>query len=223
MKKDFLTGLAILLPVVLTILIALFFINLLTEPFMGIVRSIFKYYGLMGTSFFFLSSDQIINLISKILVLISLFLVTLLIGFFAQHFFIDVFFRNLDRLIHRIPFVNKIYKAFQEVMHTIFHPTSTTFSQVVLAPYPHKKTYAVGFIAKEALPEGSDTEHLDLISVFIPGTPNPMMGFNLLYKREQLVFVNTKVDDALKFVISCGVMYTGFFPEPQIQQDISGT
>lgn len=213
MKKNFLAGVALLLPIVLTVIVVMFFVNLLTAPFLGLVQAAFHKLDLLDKSFLFLSGQQIVNLTSHILVLLTLLLGTLLIGFLAQHLFLDRAVTALDRIIHRIPIVNKIYKACQEVMGTIFNPSSTTFSQVVLVPYPHSNTYAIGFITKEAQSEGSDQEHLGLISVFVPGTPNPTMGFNLLYRRSQLLFVNMRVDDALKFVISCGVKFSGFTPK----------
>ncbi len=214
MKKNFLSGLALLLPVVLTFLVIMFFINLLTRPFLGLVQSTFEYFGFLDKSFLFLSGQQIVTLTSKFLVLLTLFLLTLLIGFLAKHFFLDQLLMSLEGMIQRIPVVNKIYRAFQEAMIPIFYSKSTPFSQVVLVPYPHKKTYAIGFVTKEALFEGSDPEHLGLISVFVPGTPNPTVGFTLLYRKHHLVFLEMKVDDALKFVISCGVQFTEFKASP---------
>lgn len=210
MKKNFLTGLAILLPIVLTTMIVMFFVNLLTKPFLALTTQIFAKTGLLDKTFLFLSGEQIICLISRIIVLLILFAATLLIGLLTRHFFADVFFTNFDRLIHRIPIVNKIYIALQEVMHTIFKSDKTNFSQVALVPFPQEDTYCLGFITKDSLPEGSDLEHIELISVYIPGTPNPMMGFNFLYKKEQIVLIDMKVNDALKFIISCGIMFPGF-------------
>lgn len=210
MKKNFLAGLAILLPVVLTSIIVLFFVNLLTKPFLELTNDFFAKTGLLDKSFLFLSGQQIVSVISRILVLVVLVAATLLIGFLTRHFFAGIFFKAFDQLIHKIPVVNKIYKSLQEVMHTIFKSDKTNFSQVALVPFPQQDTYCIGFITKDSLPEGSDEEHLGLISVYIPGTPNPMMGFNFLYRREQLIFIDMKVDDALKFVISCGIMFPGF-------------
>lgn len=210
MKKNFLAGLAILLPMVLTVIIVMFFVNLLTKPFMGLVTGIFEKTGLLNRSFFFFQGSQLAFVISKILILFVLFASTLLIGLLIHHFFAHYFFDAFDRIIHKIPIVNKIYKAFQEVMHTLFKSQKQAFSQVVIVPFPQTETYCIGFITKESLPEGSDKEHLDYISVYVPGTPNPLMGFNFLYRREQVHFINMKVDEALKFVISCGVMFPGF-------------
>src|SRR5690606_33837205 len=119
---------------------------------------IFTHTGLIDKSFLFLSGTQIVYIISKILILLFLFLITLLIGFFIQHLFASYFFQAFDKLIHKIPIVNKIYQSLQEVMHTLFGEEKTTFSQVALVPYPHENTYSIGFVTKDSLPEGSDKE-----------------------------------------------------------------
>ena len=207
MKKYFLTGLAILLPGVLTFMILLFIVNLLTKPFIGAVEHLFEYYGVLDNTIF-LKSDKVIRIISRLLILLSLFGVTLFIGMLGRIVLFHYIIRLGNYILHRIPFVNKIYKAIQEVMKTIFENNSPTFSQVVLVPFPSSKCYSVGFItnASEALHPKDDS--LGNISVFVPATPNPTVGFMLLYKMEQMIYLDTKVEDALKFIVSCAVIDT---------------
>jgi uncharacterized membrane protein len=207
MKKCFFTGLGILLPIVLTALIISFLINLLTKPFLGIAQTVLEHYGLLGKSFFFLKTDQIVLITSKLIVLGILAIITLLIGMIAKWVVVHYFIRTGDYVIHKIPVVNKIYKAIKEVVSTLFDSTEQNFSQVVLVHFPHSQGLALGMVVKERLPEGSDAEHADLISVFVPATPNPTMGFMLLYKRENVNFIDMKVEDALKCIVSCGVMF----------------
>jgi uncharacterized membrane protein len=206
MKRYFLVGLAFLLPIVLTLMIANFAINVLTAPFLGLVKSIFSYSGLQDKYLSFVTNEQLMNVIAKVLILITLFLVTVLIGFMARVFVLHAFIRFGDYLIHKIPFVNKIYKALQDVISTLFASDKPSFSKVVLVPFPKSGTRSIGFVTNESLPEGSDANQADLISVFVPGTPNPTVGFVFLFKREQLIFLDMKVDEALKFVVSCGVI-----------------
>lgn len=207
MKKCFFTGLGILLPIILTVWILSFLINLLTKPFLGTAQSLLEYYGLMGKSLFFLKTDQLILITSKLIVLALLILVTILIGMIAKWVVVRYFIRTGDYVIHKIPIVNKIYRAIKEVVSTLFDNTEQNFSQVVLVNFPHSKGLALGMVVKEKLPEGSDARHSDLLSVFVPATPNPTMGFMLLYKRENVNFIDMKVEDALKCIVSCGVMF----------------
>lgn len=203
MKKCFFAGLGILLPIVLTILIVSFLVNLLTKPFIGMAHSILNYYGLLG-----MNTDQLVLITSKLLVLAALFILTILIGLLARIVFVHYFIRTGDYIIHKIPVVNKIYRAIKEVVSTLFDSTEQNFSQVVLVHFPHSKGLALGMVVKERLPEGSDKAYEDLVSVFVPATPNPTMGFILLYKKEEIFFIDMKVEDALKCIVSCGVMFS---------------
>lgn len=205
MKRYFMAGLAILLPAVLTIIITLFLVNLLTKPFKGMIDYIIRHFEL--TSF---GSPEVVLIITKIVILFLLFFIILFLGFIAQLFFINTFFKLSDKIMTRIPFVNKIYKALQDVISTVFSANSNNFSQVVLVPFPKTTSYAIGLVTQADAPAGSDKEHMGMISVFVPGTPNPTMGFMLLFKREQIILLDMTVDEALRFVVSCGVMSNNF-------------
>jgi uncharacterized membrane protein len=207
-KRYFLTGLALLLPIVVTIWIIIFFINILTRPFQQFAAEILRYYGLLDRSFLFLSSEQFLQLISKGLVILAIVAVTILVGFLTRVFIANYCIRLGDKIMHRIPIINKIYKAVQDVVQTLLEKKRQSFTQVVLVPFPHKGSYSIGMVTRECLDEDSDEEHAGLISVFVPATPNPTMGFMLFFKREQLLFVDMKVEDALRTIISCGVIYT---------------
>lgn len=221
MSKYFFTGLILLLPVTLTLLLIIFIINVLTNPFTEIVASIFEHYNIFNKPFLFLSGAQVLRLVTKLMVLFSLFFLTLLIGFVGRLLVFKVFFRLADLLLHSIPLVNRIYKTAQDVVTTIFVSERPSFSKVVLVPFPSARSYNIGFITNDSLPQGSDDQHRHLVSVFVPGTPNPTMGFILLFKEEQLIFVDMKVEEALKFIVSCGVMYPAFTASASQPPDIA--
>lgn len=226
MKTNFLTGLVILLPVIMTIIIIGFIINVLTNPFVSSVANIYDYYDIFNKPFLLMSSKQVLLLSSKITVLIGLVVMLFLAGFFGRMYFISHLGQFGEHLIHRIPLVNKIYKSIHEVVHTIFKPKNeelSSFSRVVLLPFPHSETLSFGLITNGDLPEASDSEHKDRISVFVPGTPNPAMGFMLMFRRDELIPTNMKVEEVLKFVISIGVICPDFtaLKKPISEQDIS--
>ncbi|NGX42576.1 MAG: hypothetical protein K940chlam7_00856 [Chlamydiae bacterium] len=206
-KKYFFTGLALLLPVVITVLIINFFINLLTKPFQNVVEDILSYYGLLEKPILFFSATQVLHLTSKLLIIVTLIFITVFVGLLTRMMITRYFIHLGDYIIDKIPFINKIYKATQEVIKTLFSDEKQAFSQVVLVPFPHNKAYSLGMITREDIPETSDREHQGLVSVFVPATPNPTMGYILLFKRNQLVFLDMKVEDALKTIISCGVIF----------------
>jgi uncharacterized membrane protein len=202
-KQNFTTGLVILLPIALTFFIANFFLNLLTKPFAGFIHSIVTHFSLQNYYILFFNLQDILLFLSKILILGILFLLILLIGYIGQWFFVHYFIRLGDKIFHQIPFFNKIYKACQDVVHTLFSPRSTSFSQVVLVPFPHSKLWSIGLITRDVTLDENGNK---LVSVFVPGTPNPVMGFMLMYRHDQVILSNMSVEDALKFVVSCGVI-----------------
>lgn len=206
MKKDFLTGLALLMPFVLTLIIIIFLIKIVTAPLMGTVSSAFDYYDILNKPFLFLNGSQVLQLSSRLVILAGLFVVTIVFGILARLFLIKYFVRLSEYVIHRTPFVNNIYKSIQDVVKTVFSKSDNSFSEVVLVPFPHANARSIGLVTSRKTNNESDPEFQELVTVFVPGTPNPSMGFMLLFKREQLTSVDMTVKDAMKFLVSCGVI-----------------
>lgn len=203
MKRYFITGLIILLPLAVTLAIAVFFFNLLTEPLAGIVSHIFEKYDILESDYFFAKGSRIQYFVSQILTLLFFFFFTVLIGMITRYFFVSYLLSLWDYLIHKIPFIRTIYKTSKDVITTIFSSKENAFKQVVLAPYPTPTSYSVGFLTqKGAAGEKS--------AVFIPTTPNPTSGFLMLYEEKELIFLDMKVEDAFKYIISCGVINIPF-------------
>lgn len=192
MKKYFITGLVILLPIALTLMIVNFFLNLATIPFASMIQ---------GSSM----NAILLKLLAVALVVAGITFVGFLCSALAFHYI----FKWGDLVFHRIPIVNRVYKATQDVMHSLFSQEKPSFSQAVLVPFPKKESYSIGFLISNTLPEGSSLGDDQIMSIFVPGTPNPMMGFMLLVKKKDVVFVDLSVDDAIKFVVSCGVKFPG--------------
>lgn len=206
MKKYFLTGLAILLPLAVTIAVVIFVVNFLTKPFMGLVIKILSHTRISEIGFLFLTPEQVIRYGSQLIILIGLFLVTVGLGFLARWFIFKGLIRLSDKILHKIPLVNKVYKTTQEIIKTLFASDKNSFKQVVMAPFPFKGTYSLGLVSRESPKTCEDAENGELISVFIPTTPNPTTGFLLMFKKEDLIFIDMKTEDAVKYIVSCGVI-----------------
>ena len=206
MKKYFITGLVILLPVAVTIAIVVFLVNFLTKPFMGLVMKFLYHTGIKDIGFFIFSPEQVIRYGSQIIILIGLFLVTLAIGFIGRLFFVKAFFSLSDKILHKIPLVNKVYKTTQDIIKTLFVTDKGSFKQVVLAPFPNKGTYCIGLVSRKSPTTCEKAANTPMISVFIPTTPNPTTGFLLMFKKEDLIFLDMKTEDAVKYIVSCGVI-----------------
>src|SRR5579872_4326295 len=162
MKKSFFTGLVTLLPLAVTIWIVTFVVRFLTKPFMGIMTSLihkFPKYGIF-------TNEQAIRTLSHILILIALFLFTLLLGFVARRFFFHSLIKLSDRILIRIPLVNKVYKTSKEIVQSLFASKGQSFKQVVLVSFPYPGCYCLGLIASQAPQTCSDSVETEMISVF---------------------------------------------------------
>lgn len=206
MKKYFITGLVILLPLALTIAIVLFLVNLLTKPFMEIFQSILVHFDLLNKDFLFLSASQIQYAVSQILILSFLFFFTVFLGFITRLFFFHYLFKAWEYVIHRIPLIRSVYKTCQDVINTIFKADTKSFKQVVLVPFPSKESQSIGLVTRDDLPGIPHKQGQDLVAVFVPTTPNPTSGYLVVYDESELTYIDMKVEDALKYIISCGVI-----------------
>ena len=207
LKTYFITGVVILLPLALTLAIVSFIFNLLTEPFIGIMKSVFEKNNLIEYSFLFLSADQVQQYTSQLLILILLFFSTVGLGFIARWFFIHYLIRAWENLVARIPFIRSLYKTCQDIIQTLFTSSSNSFKQVVMAPFPSKDSRVIGLVTRDNIPSVDESSDV-LVAVFIPTTPNPTSGYLLLFKKNDLIYLDMKVEEALKYIISCGVIPT---------------
>lgn len=208
MKKYFITGLVTLLPLALTLIILIFIFNVLTAPFAGLVERFFQHYELFTKPFLIFSADQIRHVTSQFLVLVLLFGFIIMLGWVARLFFIRYLIRLGDRILHKIPILRSIYKLCQDVIKTLFGTGANSFKQVVMVPFPHKESFSIGLITGETLEFKDPKLPQKLAIVFIPTAPNPTSGFVLLFPEQDLNYLDIKIEEAFKFIISCGVIGT---------------
>lgn len=211
MKRYFITGLVVLLPLAVTLAIVTSLINFFTGPFVGIVQNIFQKYHILDSGFLFLSAEQTQLFVAQILVIVMLFFFTVVLGMLTRWFFINSLIRFGEFILHRIPFVSSVYKTSQDVIKTVFASSAKSFKQVVLVPFPGSKTYSIGFITQdEVYPFGKNEDGKNseqpYKAVFVPTTPNPTSGFLMMIKNEDLTLLEMSVEDAFKYIISCGVI-----------------
>lgn len=198
MKKYFFTGLVTLLPLAVTFWVLRFFLNLLTKPFTGVIK--------FFASKFSFASTEVVHTISQIIVLIGLVIAIFLLGFFARKIFFSQLIRLGDRILAKIPLINKIYKTSKEIVEALLGDKEKSFQQVVMLHFPNEECFCLGLIAKKAPKTCSDHRKGELFSIFVPTTPNPSTGFMLLAEQKDLIYLNMKPEDALKYVVSCAVI-----------------
>lgn len=117
-----------------------------------------------------------------------------------------------ENLLERIPLVRSIYSAVKQVTQTIISSDKNSFRQVVLIEYPRKGAWTLAFQTGDAMQGLSALTETDLITLFVPTTPNPTSGFILMLPRDEVILLDIDVEDALKFIMSLGVVTPGSKP-----------
>jgi len=111
-----------------------------------------------------------------------------------------------EQLLARIPVVNSIYHSVKQVSDTLFSSSGNAFRKALLVQYPRQGSWTIAFLTGR--PGGDVANHLrgDFVSVYVPTTPNPTSGFFLMLPRSDVIELDMDVDEALKYIISMGVV-----------------
>ena len=111
-----------------------------------------------------------------------------------------------EKLLARIPVVNSIYNSVKQVSDTLFSSSGNAFRKALLIQYPREGSWTIAFLTGK--PGGDVVNHLtgDYVSVYVPTTPNPTSGFFLMLPKSDVIELNMEVDEALKYIISMGVV-----------------
>ena len=136
-------------------------------------------------------------------------LVVLLTGVLASNILGQRLLRFWERILGRIPVVKSIYSGVKQVSDTLFTPGGQAFRKALLVQYPRPGAWIIAF--QTGQPGGDVVNHLkgDYVSVYVPTTPNPTSGFFLMMPRADVIELDMSVDDALKYVVSMGVVSPG--------------
>jgi len=127
-------------------------------------------------------------------------------GLLTRNVFGQRLLRYWDGLLHRIPFVNAVYKSVKQVSDTLLSSNGQAFRKVLLVRYPHPEAWSLAF--QTSVAGGEVASHMDgeYVGVFIPTTPSPVNGFYFYVRRVDTIELNISVDVALKSIISMGVV-----------------
>jgi uncharacterized membrane protein len=192
MRKYFITGLLILVPLaitawVLNIIISTMDQSLLFVPLKWQPRTLIGF-DIPGFG----------AIITVLIVFVTGLLTNNLVGNYVV--------RLWERLLNRIPLVNSLYGSVKQVSDTLFSSSGNAFRKAVLVQYPRAGSYTIAFLT--GVPGGDVKNHLvgDYVSVYVPTTPNPTSGFFLMMERSQVTELDMSVDAALKYIVSMGVV-----------------
>lgn len=129
-----------------------------------------------------------------------------LIGAMSAGFFGRMLMRFYERLLSRMPVLRSIYSATKQIIETVVAHQSTAFREAVLVEYPRRGIWCIGFLTGVTRGEVQTLTEHEVLNVFLPTTPNPTSGFLLFVPRRDLVVLDMSVEEALKMVISGGIV-----------------
>jgi len=133
-------------------------------------------------------------------------------GFLATNFVGARLVLAWEALLQRIPIVRTIYSSVKQVSDTLFSSSGQAFRKAVLVQYPRTGSWTIAFQTGTPVAEVLSKVSPHMISVYVPTTPNPTSGFFLMMPRTDVIELAMSVDDALKYVISMGVVGPGTAP-----------
>ena len=192
MRKYFITGLLVLVPLSITLWVLHLIVGTLDQSLL-LMPEKWRPESMLG--FYLPGLGTILTL-----------LIILLTGLVTRNFFGNRLLQWWELLLNRIPVVNSIYSSVKQVSDTLLSPSGNAFRKAVLIQYPHANCWTIAF--QTGVPGGDVKTHLqgDYISVYIPTTPNPTSGFFLMLRRTDAIELEMTVDEALKYIISMGVV-----------------
>ena len=212
MKKYIVAGLLVWLPLAITVWVLSWLLGLLGGMFIWLLD--------ISRAVLPVSAHPVIELLAGIpgLGVIVMAAGLLLTGVFAANMFGAWWVRQWHALMSRIPIVKSIYSSVMQVSDTLFSSNGNAFREAVLVQYPREGAWTIAFITGK--PGGEVGTHLpgEYVSVYVPTTPNPTSGFFLMMPRADVVALAMSVDEALKYVISMGVVAPGSIVAPALPQ-----
>jgi uncharacterized membrane protein len=201
LKKYFITGLLVWLPAAITVWVLLWVMGLMDGVFgwlMSAVQTVMPAPVVRG-----LEDLKRVPGLGVVLVAGAI----LLTGLFVANIFGQWWLRQWDRAMSNIPIVKSIYTSVKQVSDTLFSSSGNAFREAVLIQYPRAGSWTIAFVTGR--PGGEVADHLrpdDYLSVYVPTTPNPTSGFFLMLPRADVIELRMSVDEALKYIISMGVV-----------------
>jgi len=150
--------------------------------------------------------DQLLGVAIPGLGVIFTFLLLVITGMLAANFVGRAFVNGWESLLDRIPVVRAVYSAVKKFAEMVFSDKSESFKNVLLIQYPREGLYSLAFQTSSELGEVQGRTGEEVVCTFVPTTPNPTSGFIIIVPRKDVTVLDMDVDEALKMIISLGVV-----------------
>lgn len=192
LRRYFLAGLLIWLPILATVWVVHFIVTLLDQV------SLLLPPKAMPQAWLGFNVPGFGVILSIVIVLAT--------GILAANFFGRKLFAIWEHVIHRVPLVRNVYSSVKQVTQSFLEPGGNSFKKVVLVEYPRRDMWSIAFQTSENFAAGQTNLPENHVMVFIPTTPNPTSGFLLIVPATEVKEMTISVEEALKMVISLGVI-----------------
>jgi len=199
-KKYLIAGLLVWLPLAITIWVLLWLL--------GLLDGVFSWLLTLGQHVMPQGADASIEALRRVpgLGVVVMAALLLLTGVFVTNIFGQWWVRQWDKLLSRIPNVKSIYNSVKQVSDTLFSSNGNAFREAVLVQYPHAGSWTIAFVTGRPGGEVQAQLEGEHLSLYVPTTPNPTSGFFLMMPRASVRPLQMSVDEALKYIISMGVV-----------------
>lgn len=192
-KRYLIAGLLVWLPLAVTVAVMMFLVNLFDQSLLLLPHQ-YRPEQLFGFN------------IPGLGILLS-FALILVTGMLVANFFGRYLFKIWESFLARIPLVRSIYTAVKQIAEALFGNSSQTFKKAYLLQYPRQGLWTLAFQTSTKQGEAQQkTQQVEVINLFVPTTPNPTSGFFIMASKNEIIELEMSVDEALKMVISGGVV-----------------
>lgn len=196
LRASFLTGLIVIAPIGLTIWLIWTVVGWIDGFVLPLVPYTFR-------------PEQYIGINLRGVGVIIFLIFTVIVGWIAKGLLGRSLIRWAESIVERTPVVRSIYSGIKQIAETVFAQSERSFERACLIEYPRRGIWAIGFISTDTKGEvaakgGGDS---DMVSVFVPTTPNPTSGFLLFFPKEDVQELDMSIEEAAKLVISAGLVY----------------
>ncbi|MGD1849580.1 MAG: DUF502 domain-containing protein [Cyanophyceae cyanobacterium] len=199
LKNDLIAGLLVAIPLATTIWLT---INL-GQKTIEVVTSLPKRFNPFAQ---FNLDPWVVTLLDLLIGITVPLLVILLLGLMARNIVGQWLLNNGERVVKGIPLVGSFYRTLKQLLETLLQDSSQRFRRVVLLEYPRQGLWTVGFVTGEAVPESQSQLDQDMLSVFLPTTPNPTSGWYCVIPTTDVIELSLSVEDAFKILVSGGIV-----------------
>ncbi len=198
-RKWFITGLIVLLPIIGTLMVINWLINL-SDKLLALLPEAYQPQAIVG---FHVPGIGAVFAV----------LVVMIIGMLATNFFGKRLLAWFDALLARVPVVRSVYGAIKQLMEAVLGSRANAFRKVVLVSFPQEGQWSIGFVTGPARLPLPTEQVAGLVAVFVPTTPNPTSGWLLFVKEDELRVLPMSVEDGMKMVVSGGMLSPDSDPE----------